>query len=178
MARPKTKEELIQAAHVSFDKLLKLIDSMPEVALNQEFDFSSDAKKKEQHWARDKNLRDVLVHIYEWHLLLIKWVISNSEGNEANFIPEPYTWKTYGEMNVEFWKSHQNTKLESAKKMLRKSHSDLLELVQNFSDEQLFTKKYFGWTGTTSLGSYCISSTSSHYDWAIKKLRAHIKNAA
>ncbi|MGO3678157.1 MAG: ClbS/DfsB family four-helix bundle protein, partial [Microbacteriaceae bacterium] len=34
---------------------------------------------------------------------------------------------------------------------------------------------FFPWTGTTSLGSYCVSATSSHYDWAIKKIRAHIR---
>ncbi|KAA0988657.1 ClbS/DfsB family four-helix bundle protein, partial [Pseudonocardia sp. EV170527-09] len=27
-----------------------------------------------------------------------------------------------------------------------------------------------------SLGSYFVSSTSSHYDWALKKLTSHRKN--
>ena len=178
MPRPKTKDELIEAAEANFGKLWKLIDSMSEEALNTEFNISSDVKKKEQHWARDKNLRDVLIHLYEWHQLLIKWVNSNIDGKEAGFLPEPYTWKTYGEMNQKLWNAHQGTKLEKSKKILKKSHKDSLALIQKFSDEELFTKKYFNWTGTTSLGSYCISSMSSHYDWAIKKLRAHIKNTA
>lgn len=80
MGRPTTKDELIEAAEINFDKLLKLIDSMSEEALNTEFNFSSDVNKKEQHWARDKNLRDVLVHLYEWHQLLIKWVNANING--------------------------------------------------------------------------------------------------
>ncbi len=178
MARPKTKDELIEAALVNFDKLWKLIYSMPEEALNTEFDFSGDVKKKEQHWARDKNLRDVLVHLYEWHQLLINWVNANMSRKETDFLPEPYTWKTYGEMNRKLWNAHQGTKLEKSKKMLKKSHKDSLALIQKFSDDELFTKKHFNWTGTTSLGSYCISSMPSHYDWATKKLRAHIKNTA
>ena len=32
------------------------------------------------------------------------------------------------------------------------------------------------WVGGSTLGSYFVSCTSSHYDWAIKKLKAHIKN--
>lgn len=36
-------------------------------------------------------------------------------------------------------------------------------------------KNIFDWTGTTTFGSYCVSATSSHYDWAMKKLKAHIK---
>jgi hypothetical protein len=48
---------------------------MSEEALNTEFDFSADASKKEQHWSRDRNLRDVLLHLYEWHQLFNKWVL-------------------------------------------------------------------------------------------------------
>ena len=34
------------------------------------------------------------------------------------------------------------------------------------------------WTGNAALGDYCVSTTSSHYDWAMKKIKAHIKNCA
>ncbi len=176
MPRPQSKDDLVTAASENFDKMWKLIDSMSEEALATKFDFSKDKKKKEEHWARDKTLRDVLVHLYEWHELLINWIKSNLSGKSQSLIPEPYTWKTYGKMNVEFFKKHQRTSLEDSIKMLKKSHKKSLALIQKFSNEELFTKKYYSWTGTTSLGSYCISATSSHYDWAMKKLRAHIKN--
>ncbi|MDI9246439.1 ClbS/DfsB family four-helix bundle protein [Marinobacter sp. CHS3-4] len=175
MARPGDKKEMIEAANSNFEKLWSLIESMPEESLNTEFDFSDDKKKKEAHWQRDKNLRDVLIHLYEWHQLLLKWVKSNLSGDPADFLPAPYTWKTYGDMNIEFWKKHQNTSLESSERLVKSSHKEVIEMVQTFSDEELFTKKYFDWTGTTSLGSYCVSALSSHYDWAIKKLKAHAK---
>ena len=178
MARPTTKRDMIEAANVNFEKLWQFIDSMSEESLNMEFDFSDDLKKKEAHWKRDKNLRDVLIHLYEWHQLLLRWIKSNINGNKSNLLPEPYTWKTYGEMNIEFWKKHQKTKLQRAKEMLKESHESVIELTQTFSDEELFTKRYFNWTGTTTLGSYCVSSMSSHYDWAIKKLRAHTKRVS
>ncbi|MCG8416015.1 MAG: ClbS/DfsB family four-helix bundle protein [Pseudomonadales bacterium] len=173
MARPTTKSALMELAKTNFEKLWQLIDSMPEEALNTDFDFSNDVSKKEAHWSRDKNLRDVLVHLYEWHQLLLNWITSNRGGDKADFLPSPYNWKTYGEMNIGFWKKHQNTQLKTAKELVTVSHRDALALIQTFTNEELFTKKYFDWTGTTTLGSYCISATSSHYDWAIKKLRAH-----
>ncbi len=49
----------------------------------------------------------------------------------------------------------------------------LPKIIESFTNEELFTNKYFPWTGTTSVGSYCVSSTSSHYDWAIKKINKH-----
>jgi hypothetical protein len=176
MPRPKNKKELIEAANVNFSKLCEIIDSLSVIELEVEFDFTGDDKKKGAHWKRDKNLRDILIHLYEWHQLLLKWVKSNLEGNKSNFLPEPYNWKTYGEMNQKFWEKHQNTKLETAKDMFHNSHNNVLNIVDSFSNEELFTKQLFDWTGTTTLGSYCVSATSSHYDWAIKKLKAHKKN--
>lgn len=175
MARPTTKVKLIDAANMNFEKLWNLIDSMTDKALSTHFDFSNDLKKKEAHWKRDKNLRDVLIHLYEWHQLLLKWINSNLAGHKSPFIPSPYNWKTYGEMNMEFWQYHQKTQLEDAKVKVKKSHKDVLELVNTLSNEELFTKKFYDWTGTTSIGSYCVSAMPSHYDWAIKKLQAHGK---
>ena len=90
-------------------------------------------------------------------------------------MPEPYNWKTYGDMNVEFWKKHQNTSLEDASKMFHKSHIDVLTLAETFTNEELFSKDFYKWVGGSTLGSYFVSATSSHYDWAIKKLKAHQK---
>lgn len=84
-------------------------------------------------------------------------------------------WKTYGEMNVAIWKRHQNTSLEKAKEMLAESHKKVLEMAAGYSNEELFTKKYYSWTGTTDLGSYFVSTCASHYEWAIKKIKAHCK---
>ena len=47
---------------------------MSEKEMNTEFDFSGDPSKKERHWGRDKNLRDIWVHLYEWHQMLLKFV--------------------------------------------------------------------------------------------------------
>ncbi len=175
MARPQTKENLMIAAKENFEKLNTLISKMSDKELTTPFDFSKDEKKKEAHWKRDKNLRDVLIHLYEWHQLILNWVESNQKGEEKPFLPEPYNWRTYGDMNVEFWKKHQNTSLEDATKALQKSHKEVLKLAENFTNEELFSKKVYKWVGGSTLGSYFVSATSSHYDWAIKKLKAHQK---
>ena len=176
MARPQTKEDLMIAAKENFEKLNTLISKMSDKELTTPFDFSKDEKKKEAHWKRDKNLRDVLIHLYEWHQLILNWVESNQKGEEKPFLPEPYNWRTYGDMNVEFWKKHQNISLEDATRNLEKSHKDVLELAEKFTNEELFSRKIYKWVGGSTLGSYFVSTTSSHYDWAIKKLKAHQKN--
>ena len=177
MPRPTTKTDLIKTANEQFEKLWKLIDSMPEERQNGNFNFDNIflQKQKETHWKRDNNLRDVLIHLYEWHKLLLNWVSANQSGKSKPFLPAPYNWKTYGQMNVEFWESHQATSLDSAVKMLKGSHNEVVQMIDVFSDDELFAKKRLSWTGTSTLGSYCVSSTSSHYEWAMKKIKAYIK---
>lgn len=175
MSRATTKSDLIKAANEQFDKLWMIIDSMPEEAQNAAFTFSGDAVKKEAHWERDKNLRDVLAHLYEWHQLLLDWVKANQKGEQKPFIPVPYNWKTYGQMNIGFWEKHQHTSLNDSKGMLKASHAEVMNMIGRFSNDELFTKGRFSWTGASSLGSYCVSATASHYDWAIKKLKAFRK---
>jgi len=180
MPRASTKEDLIKAANEQFEKLEALIAAMPEKVQDATFNFDADFLQKQTgaHWTRDKNLRDVLIHLYEWHKLLINWISDNQRGEAKPFLPEPYNWKTYPKMNEEFWQAHQSTTGTDAKSLLRESHKKALALIDGFSDDELFSKKHFSWTGTTTLGSYCISATSSHYDWAIKKLRQHLKSSS
>ncbi len=178
MGRPTTKTDLIAAATANYEKMNALILGLTEKELSTPFDFSGNEKKKEAHWNRDKNLRDILIHLYEWHQLLLNWVQSNLNGENKPFIIQPYNWKTYGGMNVEFWKKHQNTSLEDAKIMLQKSHDEVMKLAKTFSNEELFSKGVYKWVGGSTLGSYFVSNTSSHYDWAMKKLKAHKKNCS
>jgi hypothetical protein len=175
MPRPTTQKELLTAANGQFDKLFALIDAMPEPDRTAAFCFDAGKAGKEAHWLRDKNIRDVFVHLYEWHQLLLNWVKSNQNGDIRPFLPEPYNWKTYGEMNVKFWEKHQSTSYEQARTMLCESHKAIIALIDTFVVDELFTKGFFKWTGGTTLGSYCVSTTSSHYDWAMKKVKTQIK---
>lgn len=175
MGRPTTKTELMNAAESSYAKMNEFISSMTDEELSTPFDFSGDERKTEAHWKRDKNLRDVLIHLYEWHQLLLHWISANRNGESVPFIPKPYNWKTYGKMNVKFWEKHQDTSLKEAKEMLMISHEAVMKEAEAFTNEELFTKNTFKWVGGSSLGSYFISVTASHYDWAVKKLKAHRK---
>lgn len=177
MARPTTKEDLQTAAEEKYQKMITLIDSLsPE---EQEGTFAFDtAKDKEAHWQRDQNIRDVLIHIHEWHNLLLDWVAANTSGAPKGFLPEGYNWRTYGEMNVEFWKKHQETPYAVALALVAKTHQAVMDLAEGFTNDELFAKGSFEWVGGSTLGSYFVSSTASHYDWAMKKIRRYKKSLA
>lgn len=175
MARPTTKSDLIKTGDEVFIKLINLLDSISADQVTCAFTFEV-KKEKGAHWERDRNLRDVLVHLYEWHQLLIVWVNSNLDGKNKPFLKEGYNWKTYGAMNDEFWTKHQNTSYGEALSLLKESHITVMKLAKQFSNEDLFSKGAFSWVGGSTLGSYFVSTTSSHYEWAIKKTRKFKKS--
>lgn len=175
MPRPQTKADLLEAANKNYNDLIKLIDSMTEAELNTPFDFSGDVKKKEAHWKRDKNLRDVLVHLHEWHNLNLKWVEDNQKGIARPFLMEGYNWKTYGDMNRVFWKNCQEISLKDAMEQFKASHKKMMKMIESMTNEELFSKGEYDWTGGNAIGAYCTSTTSSHYEWAMKKIKAHRK---
>ncbi|QIQ21356.1 ClbS/DfsB family four-helix bundle protein [Zophobihabitans entericus] len=165
MPRPTTKDELLTLSTHNFELLFKLIDSVPAEKQMAEFPFED----------RDRNIRDVLCHLYEWHLMMLGWYKTGMSGSKPVTPAEGYTWQTIPALNLVIWQKYQNTSLPDAIKLLNSSHQQVMKLIKKHSNDELFTKKYYPWTGTTSLGAYLISSTSSHYDWAIKKIKKYVK---
>lgn len=163
MPRPTNKIDLLSASEANFKKLLSLVKSMNEAEQEAKFDFED----------RDKCVRDVLAHLYEWHLLLINFIQKNLSGERTTFLPQLYNWKTYPQMNMQIWHNHQDTPLYEAKTLLAQTHEKAMVLTANFSDEELFARGYFNFTGNLNLAARVTGSTSSHYDWAIKKIRKH-----
>lgn len=175
MARPTNKHEIVEQSRSTYKALLDFIETMTTTELITPFNFTQDAKKKEAHWRRDKHLRDILIHLYEWHELLLQWIQKNQIGLKASFLPAPYNWRNYGQMNMEFLNKHQQTSLQTAYDLLCSTHERVMTCLDSFQEEELFQKDVYPWVGGTTLGSYFISTTSSHYAWALKKLKAHRK---
>ncbi len=166
MPRATNKEQLIASANGQFEKLWNMIDGMGESLQNAAFSFPD----------RDKNLRDVLVHLHEWHKMVEKWhKIGTLEGGLPDVPGTGYTWKTLPALNLEIWKMYQETSLEDAKKMLKASHNKVLALIKSHTNAELFDRGIYKWTKSSTLGAYFVSATASHYDWAMKKLKIHLK---
>jgi hypothetical protein len=121
--------------------------------------------------AQDKNARDLLMHLHHWHKMLIKWHKDNTAGRAAVFLPEGFTWRTTPALNAKFWQEYQNVSLTEAKRLVKDSHKQVMSIIKSHSNNELFKKGVYKWTGGTSLGAYLVSATSSHYDWAIKSLK-------
>lgn len=164
MPRPKNKEELLELSQKNYNKLLAFVSELPDVK-----------KTNFPEGTLNRNVRDVLAHLFHWHQLILGWYEEGERRDKPNIPAKGYTWKTTPDLNKLINEKYQETSIKDAQAMLNRSHKEVIKLIKSLSNEELFTKKHFKWTGTTSLGAYFISATSSHYDWALKLIKKATK---
>lgn len=166
MPRPKTKKDLLELGKTNFKKLMEKVDSLGDGIHSIEF----------PEGYLNRNVKDVLAHLHEWHNMMLEWYRVGMSGVKPDMPKKGYTWKTVPELNREIWTTYKEETYETIRKMLENSHLEVRKIIESHSDEDLFTKKKYKWTGSTSLGAYLISATSSHYDWAIKLIKKCVKS--
>ena len=165
MARPTTKQDLEFLAKENYQKLLSLIETLHERQREETF----------PEGTMNRNIRDVIGHLYHWHLLFLSWYEVGMRGEKPKIPKEGYTFADTPKLNQEIWAECQKISLAEVFSKFEVTHNKVFQIIEKHTDQELFTKKKYHWTGSTSLGSYLISSTSSHYDWALKLIRKSIK---
>ena len=159
MSRPKTKDELVKLSHNNFNQLNDFIDSL------------EDQMAQFPEGTLNRNVMDVLAHLHHWHIMMLSWYEVGMQGQKPEMPAKSYTWKTLPDLNREIWQKYRNIELDKVRQMLTSSFNELQDIIRKHSNEELFEKKRYKWTGTTSLGAYLVSATSSHYDWAYKLIK-------
>lgn len=161
MARPTTKEELLKCSRENYRKLIHYIDSLSDEERDADFPDGT----------MNRNIRDVLAHLHQWHRMMLAWYKVGMEGEKPEMPARGYTWKMTPDLNKKIWEDYHDYSLEEIRKLLDESYKDVQKLIRKHSNNELFKKKYYKWTGSTSLGAYLVSATSSHYDWAYKLIK-------
>ncbi|MCU9614903.1 ClbS/DfsB family four-helix bundle protein [Caldibacillus lycopersici] len=166
MSANSEKERLLYDSEQNFQLLLNIIESVP----SRKRTISIETED------RDKNFRDVMMHLYEWHAMLERWYREGMDGDTPIMPAAGYKWSTIKLLNKKIWESYQDITLTQALKKLTLSHARVMSIIQLHTDEEIMTKKYYKWTKTSNLYSYFAANTSKHYAWAIKKCEAIAKS--
>ena len=161
MARPTTKTELTTASESLYETLCSYIKQL-------------DGTQQEEEFPRtymNRNIRDVLAHLHHWQLLFMGWYRVGMRGEKPAIPAAGYTWRSTAQLNISIQKQYCTFSLSEVMERLEKSHQQLLTIIEQHSQQELFEKKVYPWTGSTSLGAFLISATSSHYHWALKLIK-------
>ena len=167
MARPTSKKDLLEVSEENFAKLFELIDSFSDEEKVAEYLYDNN---------RDKNIRNILTHLYHWHKMVLEWYEVGMSGKKPDIPAKGYNWRTTPALNREIGKMYQNTSFEESVNLLKSSHKKVREVIESHNNEELFEKKRYKWTGNNAMGAYFASATSSHYDWAMKHIKRYKKS--
>ncbi|MGB7981925.1 MAG: ClbS/DfsB family four-helix bundle protein [Candidatus Nanopelagicales bacterium] len=166
MGRPTTKDELLDAARAEFARLWAAVAMVPQ------------ADRERPGACEGWSVKDLLAHLDAWHELLLGWQAAGAAGQRPE-IPGPgYTWAMTPALNATIQARCAQDPWADVADRLRASHARVLEVIDSCAPEDLFAKKRYAWTGTTSVGSYAVSATSSHYAWAGKLIRTWARSCA
>jgi len=168
MPRPTTKADLLQQSTSQFHKLMGFVHALPEDLKYEDF----------PRGTLNRNIRDVLAHLHHWHLMFLKWYRVGMAGEKPEMPAPGYTWRTTTDLNKAIQQKYQHSSLIDIQSALTNSFQEVYRIMEHHTDEELFTKQRYHWTGSTSLGAYLVSATSSHYDWALKLIRRAHSGAA
>ena len=162
MVKPQTRQELLIASRTKFDELTALINALPAASKTKEFSFKG----------RDRNLRDILVHLSAWQALYLHWSTTNLKGEQrVRFLPKGYTWQTSSKLSEQLRQLNQDLSVDEAYKRLQNTHCKMIRQFESLQQEQLFTHDFFNWTGSSTLGDYASLFSAERYEWAIRRLQ-------
>ncbi len=159
MSRPASRTELLARTTGDFDQLMDAVGAVPPERRLGPSDYPRGSVK------------DMLAHLDAWHRMFLQWERVGRTGEVAEMPAPGYSWRTTPALNMEIHAGHLDDPWEEVVERLRESHSKVRVVIESYSDDELFEKKRHRWTGSTSVGSYAVSATTSHYDWALKHLR-------
>ena len=163
MPRPATKRELLERMDGELAALMNEVEALtPE-------QFCRPGACA--HWS----VKDIIAHLDAWHELFLRWEEAGARG-ERPAMPAPgYTWQQTPALNAVIWERTKDDDGEDVKRQFAASYERIREVLSGYGTDDLFEKRRYAWTGSTSLGNYAVSATSSHYEWARKLITKYRK---
>ena len=159
MARPANKTSLLAAMDEEYGRLLDQVEAI------------SPSARTTPGACDDWSVKDILAHLDAWHRMFLGWEKAGASGSTAAMPAPGFSWKETPALNADIWLRTKDDEYADVSARLKESFSAVRTVIESYRDADLFAKRRYRWTGSTSVGSYAVSATSSHYSWARKLIR-------
>ena len=164
MSHPTTRAELLAQARAERDSLLAYLAGLSPAEI---------ARPSEYGWSAG----DFVAHLADWEQLLFGWYEAGLRGEKPALPAEGYTWQTIDALNESLRQRHLGESMEAVTAAWRESSSRLIELIEKLSEEDLFGKDRFAWTGG-ELAGYVYECGPNHYRWAAEEIAKGLRAGA
>jgi hypothetical protein len=120
--------------------------------------------------------KDVLAHLIEWEQMVLGWIETALSGKTPAMPAEGYKWNQLPALNQQIYEKHRDRPLAEVLEQFQRSYQQSMTTIEGFSEEELFTRGYFSWSGNNALAAYFHSCTAAHYLWARKEVQKKFKD--
>ena len=131
-------------------KLEELLDDIP-------------TNRKEEVVSDGMSVKDFLAHRMHWGKMMIGWYEDAVAGKKPAVPSKKYKWNQLKELNQDIFNKYKDAPLKTIDCEFVSVHNKLYELIYAMSEDELFSKKYYDFTGSSDLATYLNSATASHY---------------
>ncbi len=159
MARPTTQQEMIKAIDFEHAKLLESFEGLTDPQM--ELPGACEA------WS----VKDILSHLTDWEQRCLRWYREGLQGKVPKTPDEHYNWRQLRALNQEIYGKYKDRGLTQVRQAFDESFDEIRTVVQDMTEEELFTPKYYAWTGNGLLRDFVNANTASHYRWASRLIR-------
>jgi hypothetical protein len=163
MPRPTTKKQLLDAMEAEGKALEQLLANL------------SPAQMTQPGIVGEWSIKDILAHLLEWQHMVLTWHAAGLKGKIPATPAEGFNWSQLPELNRQIYEKHCDRPLAEIRKEFKASCKKVLNTIQALSEKELFQRGYYAWTKNNTLGTYFVSCTSSHYNWARTNIKKSLK---
>jgi uncharacterized protein (TIGR03083 family) len=163
MPKPTTKAQLLAKIAAERQALLKLISPLSPAQMTQPGILGV--------WS----VKDVLAHLMEWEQMFLGWYATGLKGQTPAMPAEGFNWRQLPQLNQRIFEKYALAELADLRNQCEKSYQQILKLVEDLPETDLFTPGRYPWTGAHALVSFILPNTSSHYHWARDGIRKGLK---
>jgi len=159
MARPTTKQEIVEAIELERSKLNETIAKLSD-------------KQMEMPGACEKwSVKDILSHLTDWEQRCLSWYQAGLRGEVPKTPDEKYNWRQLPALNQEIYEKYKDRSLDEVRQAFEVSFEEMMTALDQMSEEELFSPGYYAWTGSGLLRDFMNANTASHYRWATRLVR-------
>ena len=134
MSRFESKEALLSDAATARRKLEGLLAGIPDTA-------------KDVEVIDGMSVKDFVAHRTEWGRMMLDWYALAKTGEEPAVPARGYTWGQLPELNAVIHARFANAALADVEHEFVAVHDELFAVIDACSDDELFTKRYYSFTG-------------------------------
>ena len=160
--RVESKCHLVASIEASWTQLLESLENTRSQIYEKRIQLKNSARKE--------SIKDVIAHLLGWHKLFLGWYKTGKNGT-PEMPAKGWKWNQTPQLNQQIFDHWRDVSFRSIKRRLTRSHNQIMAITNEIPEDELMTPGSFVWTGKLSIAKYIASATTSHYKWALTKIK-------